>query len=180
MVFNLNQFMKKADDDCTIDEMTWPSGSYADMHSRLKGKNCSRGGQHTVVVGASSRYIYVYTPRHKLFKRDKRFPQEGPSEVKRLMDTLNPIIQEEEKADGDKRRQIFESKPCLGMDDHFSGDNICEYIGELGWKSLKTTRRDHLPRGIPKQFLHHQKQVEIGPCSQVARYEQPIVAVKHM
>ena len=34
----------------------------------------------------------------------------------------------------DKRRQIYDERPNLGMDNHFSGDATSKEVGENGWK----------------------------------------------
>lgn len=83
----------------------------------------------------------------------------------------------EEKDEGDNRRQIFEEKMLLGLDNHFSGDCINQFIGSNGYKSVLTVARDRLPTG-QKKYLHHIKQVTVDHRSRMARFEHPIVAVQ--
>ena len=179
-VHNLNQFIEKGGLDITVDETTWANASYADMHGRLRGKKVSKGGQHTLCLDARSRYIYGYTPRHNSFKRTAPFTAEGPAEVKRLVDTLNPLIIGQPREESDLRRQIFEEQMCFGMDNHFSGCAVSSHLGERGFKTINTNRRDRLPKDCKKEYFHHVKQVDVNHRSRMARFEQPIVAVKHV
>ena len=66
------------------------------------------------------------------------------------------------------------------MDNHFSGNNVIKYIGELGGRGTWTTARGRLPEGIPKKYLQCKKEVMINARSKAARYENPVVAVKHV
>ena len=66
------------------------------------------------------------------------------------------------------------------MDNHFSGDKIIQLIGESGGKGTWTTARSRLPGGIAKKHLHAKKDTPINARSKAARYENPIVAVKHV
>ena len=58
------------------------------------------------------------------------FTAEGPTEVKRLVEILNPLVIGEEREDEDGTRQIFPEKICFGFDNHFSGDAVYQYLGE--------------------------------------------------
>jgi hypothetical protein len=53
MTFNLNFIIEKGGLDLTLDETTWPNASYADMHSRLVGKKCDKGGQHVLLLNST-------------------------------------------------------------------------------------------------------------------------------
>lgn len=176
-VFNLNQLLEVAGLDTTVDETTWGNASYADVQHRLKNKPYSKGGQHTLLVDSRSRYIYGYTSRHKFWKRSPPFTAEGPAEIKRLLDDLTPLVVGEEKEESDKRRQIFPGKFCLAMDNHFSGDVTSRFIGENGFKSVKTNRRDRLPAACSKDSFHHRKDVDHNAASRMARFAEPIIAV---
>lgn len=175
--YNLNQFIKKGGKDVVVDETTWANMSYADVQSVVKGKpGVSKGGQHTVLVDRERRYIYAWVPRHKWVKRAHPFTQQGPAELKLLLDQCLPLVQGEEQEPGDTRRQIFEEKFHVTADNHFSG-KILDYMGERGWKGTMTTRRDRLP--VNKKYLHHKKETPINQVSKVARYENPVILVKH-
>ncbi len=168
-VHNINAFVKKAGLDCTIDETSWANGSYSDVHGRVKGKpGLCKGGQHTLCLDTHHRFMYCYTPRHKFFSREAPFTQEGPAEVKRIVELLKPLVIGVTEDDSDRRRQIFEEPPCLSMDNHFSGDNVSQFLGEEGWKGIFTCRRDRLPRKCPSKYFHHLKQVEVSKRSRAA------------
>ena len=177
-IFNMGHYLEKAGDDTTVDESTWGNASYSDMHNRLMNKPYSKGGQHTLITDARKRYVYGYTPRSKHFKREAPFTREGPAEVKRIIDQINPLVKGQPKEESDKRRQVFNEKPCMGLDNHFSGDVTCNLVGTEGYKLVKTTARDRLPAECGKEYFHHIKQVTVDHRSRMARYEQPIVAVK--
>ncbi len=180
LTYNLNQFVERGGLDLTVDETTWSNGSYAEIHSKIRNKpGASKGGQHTLVVDSVSRFIYGYTPRHKHFKRVAPFTQEGPAEVKQILDILDPIVIGVEKEEHDKRRQFFPEKPSLGMDNHFSGGPVRDEIGERGYGGIWTTRRDWLPKGC-KDYFHHIKATPVDGRSKAARFEQPIVAVMNV
>jgi hypothetical protein len=54
------------------------------------------------------------------------------------------------------------------------------YLGERGYKTTMTCRCDQLPEGIPKYAFHYLKGIKVDHRTRVARFEQPIVAVKHV
>jgi hypothetical protein len=84
------------------------------------------------------------------------------------------------KDPSDTRRQIFDEHVCIGMDNLFSRDEILKFLGEGGWKATMTCRCDRLPKGIPKKHFHYVKGATVNVRSKVPRFEQPIVAVKHV
>jgi hypothetical protein len=103
----------------TINETTWAIVGYSDIQGRMRGKKVSKGGQHTLAVDALSRYIYAYTPWHSRFTHTAPFTQEGPAEVKRLLDQLIPLVRGRDKDEGDLWRQIFHQPMVFEMDNHF-------------------------------------------------------------
>ncbi len=66
------------------------------------------------------------------------------------------------------------------MDNLFSGDEVLPYLGEGGWKGTMTCRRDRLPKAVPKMYFNFIKAAPVNTRSKVARFEKPIVAVKHV
>ena len=66
------------------------------------------------------------------------------------------------------------------MDNHFSGDVVANHIGEKGYKCINTCRRYQLPLGTASRDFHYKKDVKVCYRSKVARFEQPIVAVKYV
>ena len=177
---NMNQLIQVGGLDLTADETTWPNSSYADVHSNLIGKKTNKGGQHVLLLDARRRYMYAWTPRHSFFPRNKEFTASGPAEVVRLINNIEPLIEGAQKIDGDTRRQIFSEPVHVTMDNYFSGDNILKYLGERGYKATMTCRRDRLPEGVPKTAFHYIKGVKVDHRTRVARFEQPVVAVKHV
>ncbi len=67
---------------------------------------------------------------------------------------------------------------CFGFDNHFSGDPVSNFLGENKYKAVHTSRRDRLPKECKKESFHHSKTVTVDDRSRMARFEQPIVAVK--
>ena len=171
---NVNQCLERGGLDLSIDEITWPNGSYSGMHHRLRGKKHSKGGQHTIVADARDGWIYAWTPRHNLFKRVAQFTQEGPAEVVRLMNELTPLVVGEKQEAGDTRSQLFTEKPCLAMDNHFSGRNVDHYLGINGYKGVYTCARGRLQASV-KKYYHYVKDVDVGPRSRAARFANPVV-----
>ena len=116
----------------TLDETTWPNSSYANVQGRVRGGKTGKGGEHVIVTDARRQYIYQYTARHSFHKKEEPYTQQGPAEVKRILDDLAPLVQGNPKPATDKRRQIFTELPHITMDNHFSGDHIIKLIGERG------------------------------------------------
>ena len=79
----------------------------------------------------------------------------------------------------DERCQIFDAKPCLGMDNHFSGGHVDEYLGKNGYTAIMARQRGQLHEGL-KKYMQHKVKVDIGPMSRAARFEQPGIAVKEV
>jgi len=158
MGFNLNAFIKKGRMDITIDKTTWPSACYGPVHNRPMKKKESKGGQHTLAVEAERRHMIIYTPRHKLWPLQPLFMAEGTAELKRLIDDIIPLVKEEDKEPMDKRRQIFDKCPNLGMDNHFSGDATSKLVGNKGFKSTMTCWRGIFPAGVSKKHFHSLKE----------------------
>ena len=50
------------------------------------------------------------------------------------MDNFSKLVTGPPKTDDDKRRQIWDKLPHTSMDNHFSGNPIVKYIGEMGGK----------------------------------------------
>ncbi len=92
MAHNMNQLIDKGGLDLTLDETTWPNSSYADIQGRLQGKKTDKGGQHVLLLDSKRRYIYSYTPRQIFFEVVQPFTTTGPSEVKRLVDIITPLV----------------------------------------------------------------------------------------
>ena len=63
------------------------------------------------------------------------------------------------------------------MDNYFSGDRILNWFGENGFGATITCRRDRLPKEIDGKYLHKEK-TGTQDYTKVARYLEPVVAVK--
>ena len=67
--------------------------------------------------------------------------------------------------------------PHTTVDNFFSGDEMLEWCGRFGFGLTCTTRRDRLPGDIDDKYLHRQK-TSTAPVTKVARFLEPVVAVK--
>ncbi len=156
------------------------NASYSDVQGCIQDKpGVVKSRQHIVVVDSNWRFVYGYTVQHKVFEQIKPFTQEGPAKVKCLFDLLLPWIVGNYKRN-DKRRQICLNPPFLSMDDHFSGDDVLQLLGENGLAAIIHCQCDSLPSGYNKKYFHHLKGVEVLQWSRVAWFEQPIIAVKEI
>ena len=74
-------------------------------------------------------------------------------------------------------KKIYSARPHIVADNHFSGEQVMDYIGKNGFGITTTCRRDRFPPGL-KDFLHHDKVPSTDKRTRVARFEQPILAIK--
>ena len=181
MVHNMNSCVEKASLDLTVDETTWASMSFgSEALFRVRGKpGVAKGGQNVVLLDSKRRYIHAWYPRHSVHKKEAPFTQQGPSEIKAIVDRILPLIEGRPQEKGDKRRQIFSVEPHLSFDNHFSGNPVMHHLGVNKFKATCTSRRDRLPDNCSKESFHYDKLSGSNPHdARVARFEQPIVAVK--
>ncbi len=61
MTHNMNQLIDKGGLCLTLDEITWPNSSYADIQGRLQGKKTDKGGQHVLLLDSKRRYICIHS-----------------------------------------------------------------------------------------------------------------------
>ena len=54
------------------------------------------------------------------------------------------------------KKKIYSARPHIVADNHFSGEQVMDYIGKNGFGITTTCRRDRFPPGL-KDFLHHDK-----------------------
>ena len=73
---------------------------------------------------------------------------------------------------------IYEEKPHITMDNFLSGDKVLDWIGNKGFRATLTCCCDRLPSGIPSNYLHKQN-TDSSKRTKVARFFNPVVAVKH-
>jgi hypothetical protein len=176
----MNPIIQKGGLDFTLDETTGSNASYADVHGRLNGKKCDKGGQHVLLLDAQRRYKYAWTTCHKFFEIKQPFTAMGPTEVVCMIDIIKPLVKSTPMEPTDKRRPIFEEKVHVTMDNFFSGDEVLRFLGEGGWKAAMTCRRDRLPKEVVKVHFNYIKAAPVNQRSKVARFEQPIIAVKNI
>ena len=86
--------------------------------------------------------------RHKLNPRWYGAP--GANEVRMLLEKLEKLCVE---AVPNRPRPVFCEKPHVTWDNYFSGDDALEFSCKRGFGMTCTTRRDRLPKGIPRRFL---------------------------
>jgi hypothetical protein len=68
----------------------------------------------------------------------------------------------------------------IAMDNFVSGDKVFHYLGEEGWKGTMTCRCNCLPKSAPRKYFNLIKAAPVNARSKVARFEQQIIAVKHI
>ena len=180
LVQNLNAITEEAELDLCGDETTWGHGGFGEAGSGLIGRilnkpGVTKGGQIVMISDVHRIRPRAYMHRHKLHVKPPGWTQQGPFEVKSLLETLNGIVEGEPGANG--RRQIFKKKPHSTWDNFFSGDQICDHVGGNGFGVTMTCRRDRLPNGIPADNMCKKKTSnEARP--KAARFNQPINLVK--
>ena len=135
----MNALISKASFDLTIDETTWSNLSYGGLAlSRIRGKlGVTKGGQNVLLMDSKWRCMLKWFPCiGSKTKKDRPagFGQEGPSEVKYMVDYILPLIDGNPCPPNDKSCSIFSEAPQLCADSHFSGDNIMHYLGINGLK----------------------------------------------
>jgi hypothetical protein len=180
LIENLNAITAEAELDLSGDETTWGHGGFGEAGSGLIGRilnkpGITKGGQIVMISDVHRIRPRAYMHRHKLHTKPPGWTQQGPFEVKSLLETLNGLV-EGEPGDGG-RQQIFKKKPHSTWDNFFSGDQVCDHAGENGFGITMTTRRDRLPNGVPADYMCKKKTSnEARP--KAARFNQPINLVK--
>jgi hypothetical protein len=180
LIENLNAITEEAELDLCGDETTWGHGGFGEAGSGLIGRiinkpGVTKGGQIVMISDVHRIRPRAFLHRHKLHVKPPGWTQQGPFEVKTLLETLNGLV-DGEPGDGG-RRQIFKKKPHSTWDNFFSGDQICDHAGELGFGVTMTCRRDRLPNGVPSDNMCKKKTTN-DPRPKAARFNQPINLVK--
>ena len=203
MVHNTNALTKYADENQTIDETTWGHGGYGEPGSgitgRLRGKKVPKGGQTVLISDAHRFRPHAYIHRHKLHVKQDGMTRGGCVELHNLLTqykdmiitpssqptnhpsaTSSSIISSTSSSTNNKKeiKKIFKTHPTVIADNYFTDDKMQNWIGENKFGCIATTARNFLPKDIPKVHLHHLKSTPGCKKSKVARFTQPIVAVK--
>ena len=135
----------------TIDETTFatasPGESGVGVTFQIIGKpNISKGGQTILICDAHCVRPRAYYHRHKLQVKPDGWTASGMIEARRLLEQLLPMVDGEEDIKNKKNQEYY-----------FSGNKICDWIGQNGFGATMTCRRDLLPSGIPAKYWHKQK-----------------------
>ena len=186
IVDNTNAISKKADETQVIDESTWGHAGFGEkgtgITGRLRNKKVAKGGQTVLMMDRHRFRIRAYMHRNKIYneiyKSDKtrEWSANGPYELKHLADELNKMV---DGSEGNKKK-LFRNKPCITADNFFQNDRIMEYLGEMGFGGIMTSARNSLPKDIKSHYLHKEKTDPKNKQAKVARFAQPIVAVKNV
>ena len=180
MVNNTKVITKYADENQTVDETTWGHAGYGEAGSgltgRLMNKKVNKGGQTTIMSDSRRFRPRAYIHRHKLHDR-LNTTRWGCTELKHmLIDIEQQVVDPRNNNNGQK--QIFKTKPTICADNFFFDDKMNDWIGENGFSSIGTQARNCLPAGVEKKYLHIEKHPAGCKYSKVARFTQPIIAVK--
>ena len=76
------------------------------------------------------------------------------------------------------KKKIFRKKPCITVDNYFIDDKILNWAGEEGLGVIGTNACNFLPKDIPSKYLCTEKVDSSNLVTKVARFSNPIVAVK--
>jgi hypothetical protein len=127
---------------------------------------------------------------NKKMTRPTGFNAEGPAEMYHLLNKLNEMVHTTPSASINHRnhrghevsypvKKIYTLPPHGTADNHFSGDAIMDYAGELGFGLTMTCRRDRFPTGL-KAYVHHDKTTPKDQRAKCMRFANPIVAIKQV
>ena len=177
---NVNYLTERAELDATIDKTTFATASPGDSGSgvtfQVIGKqNVLKGGQTVMVCDSHRIRPRAYYHRHKLHIKPDGWTATGMVEAQRLYEKLDVMV---EGSNSDAKK-IYKRKPHIIMDNYFSEGKILNWIGQNGFGATMTCRRDRLPPAIPGKYWHKQK-TDTSKKTKVARFFQPIVAVKNV
>ena len=175
MVQNICAFTAKASMDLCGDETTCGHQGYGEASSgvldRIPNKPGITKGMQTVLLCDVHRFrVYAYIHRHKCHQGWPEWcKKQGPTEVRILLEEVESLM---------KRGKLWDKKPHSTWENHFSGDEIMEWMGKNGFGGLMTCRRDRLPKDVPSHYFHFHKHDSSCTPARVARFYNPITAVK--
>ena len=181
IIHNVNAVSARADLDQCGDETTFGHNGFGEpgsgLWSRLTGKpGVTKGGQTVIVLDRSWMRPRAYSHRHKLHTPPNGFTSaQGPCEARRIAEMIKPMVEKEPQVQGVKK--LFQDYPHFTWDNHFSGDQIMDWLGENGFSATMTCRRNRLPKDIPGMYWN--KEITgVNDRSKAARFVHPITAVK--
>ena len=175
--------------------------------TRLMNKKVNKGGQTTIMSDSKRFRPRAYIHRHKMHKSISGMTRRGTNELCHLLTDISAMILPQDPLDTTRAnttylfpdddapaparatptpetpetegvKKIFRRKPVVCADNFFFDDKMCEWIGKNGFGSLGTNARNALPKAFDKKYLHSQKHTSGCKYSKVARFTNPIIAVK--
>ncbi|KAG7373374.1 hypothetical protein IV203_034098 [Nitzschia inconspicua] len=175
---NVRAITETASLDLCGDESSWAHQGWgepgAGIIARIMNKpGITKGGQTVLLVDAYRCRPYSYLHRHKLHRKINDWNAAGPKEVRLIMEKIAPFI-----AGGGSERVLWKSKPHSTWDNHFNGCQILNWLGEEGYAATMTCRRNRLPKNVPPKYFHTEKTANGDKVARVARFQNPISAVK--
>ncbi len=120
IMYNMNLLVKIGSCNLTMDGTMWSNMPFgANSHFWVQGKSgVTKGGKNVIVLDSKQCYTHAWYPCHglkpKMYK--KPFTQQGPHEVKTLLNLLNPLIVGYHPGGWDNCLQIFSEPPNLTFD----------------------------------------------------------------
>ncbi len=180
-IHNTNWVTKKAGLDQCGDETTWGFGGYGEPGSghlsRILGKpGITKGGQTVVICDVDRLRPRAYIHRHKKHEKPRGWTKQGPFEVKCILEDVKNTVHGVDGDDNDGD-DLWDELPHFTWDNFFSGDQIFDYMGTLGFGALMTCQRDRLPSGVPADNMCKKKTSnEARPKGEW--FNQPINLVK--
>ncbi len=162
----MKNITEKASDDGCIDEMTWAFFGYGGpcCNQIMGNPGVNKGGQ-TVMLYDVSHYPQAYCHQHLQVKKDPCFTTQGANEVYKLIQRIGLLVKpsllstsevvESENVVVMLPREIYNKKPYITADNHFSSVTITNYHGKNGFGYTCTTWQDQLPTDINKQYHNH-------------------------
>ena len=180
VVDNTNVISAKADETQSKDETTWGHSGYGEsgtgITTKFVNKKVSCGGQVVIVMDRFRFRPRAYMHRNKiyeeLYSEKKLWKKKGTFEMMYLAKQLMLLKNQ-------NGENLFPSKPCITADNYFQDDQIMEWMGQEGFGAILTSARDRLPGDIPSQYLHKAKTLPGNKAAKLAKFVQPIVAVKN-
>jgi hypothetical protein len=161
-IHNINWVTKKAGLDQCGDETTLGFGGYdkpgSGLVSRILGKpGITKGTVIISEVDCLRPRAYIHC--HKKHEKPRGWNKQGPFEVKQILEDVTKMVRVDgdgddvEDGEDDKRMFLWDELPHFTWNNYFSGDQIFDYMGNLGFDALMMCRRDGLPSRIPEKYL---------------------------
>ena len=160
LVHNCNAITKYADLDLCGDETTFAHMGYGEANTGLLRRlgqmkpGITRGMQTVMIFDVGRIRPRAYVHRHKCHRNPNNLPQ-GCNELMMCLKKLKKMVIGNEG----NCKKIFKEMPHSTWDNFFSGDAILEWIGQEGFATTMTCRRDRLPSDIKGMYLHKRKQI---------------------